>query len=51
MKIAMLLSGRIKCYETCLLPLLLKSQYDIDSFASINDVDYDYYDRESMIEL
>lgn len=41
----MLLSGRIKCYETCLLPLLKSSSYDIDIFASINDVESEYYDN------
>jgi hypothetical protein len=40
----MLLSGRIKCYETCLLPLLQGSLYDIDVFASVNDVESKYYD-------
>jgi len=45
MRVALLISGRLKCYETCLLPLLSKSQYDIDIFASINDIDSDYYDR------
>jgi hypothetical protein len=44
MRIAMLLSGRIKCYETCLLPLLQGSLYDIDVFASVNDVESKYYD-------
>jgi hypothetical protein len=44
MKVALLISGRLKCYETCLLPLLQNSSYDVDVFASINDVDYDYYD-------
>ena len=43
MKVAMLLSGRIKCYETCLIPLLKESQYDVDIFASINDIESDYY--------
>jgi hypothetical protein len=45
MRIALLISGRLKCYETCLLPLLQNSSYDVDVFASINDVDYDYYNR------
>lgn len=43
MKIAILLSGRVKCYETCFLPLLQSSLYDIDVFASINDTESDYY--------
>lgn len=44
MKIAILLSGRIKCYESCLIPLLKKSSYQVDVFASVNDVENEYYD-------
>lgn len=45
MKIALLISGRLKCYETCLLPLLQNSQYEVDVFASINDIESDYYNH------
>ena len=44
MKIALLISGRLKCYQTCLLPLLQNSSYEIDLFISINDVETQYYD-------
>lgn len=43
MRVALLISGRLKCYETCLLPLLQNSSYDVNIFSSINDVDCDYY--------
>jgi hypothetical protein len=43
MRIALLISGRLKCYEKCLIPLLENSNYDIDLFCSINDVDTEYY--------
>ena len=45
MKVAMLLSGRIKCYETCLIPLLQNAPYDVNIFASVNDNESDYYDE------
>lgn len=41
----MLLSGRIKCYETCLLPLLKHSPYEVDIFISVNDTESVYYDN------
>lgn len=44
MRIALLISGRIKCYESCLLPLLQNAKYNVDLFASINDVECEYYD-------
>jgi hypothetical protein len=31
-----------------LLPVLQNSSYDADVFASINDVDYEYYDKVRM---
>lgn len=40
MKIAILISGRIARYESCLLPILNNSPYhDIDLFISVNDKD------------
>ena len=46
MKIAILISGRIARYESCLLPILNNSSYhDIDLFVSVNDKNEDckYY--------
>lgn len=51
MKIALLISGRIKRYEVCLLPFLENNKdYDIDLFISINDNNNEYYDivREKL---
>jgi hypothetical protein len=45
MRIALLISGRLKCYEKCLVPLLENSKYDVDLFCSINDVDTEYYEE------
>tara|TARA_R100001079_G_scaffold57997_1_gene29653 strand:+ start:273 stop:974 length:702 start_codon:yes stop_codon:yes gene_type:complete len=44
MRVALLISGRLKCYETCLIPILQKAPYDIDLFCSINDNESSYYD-------
>ena len=43
MRVALLISGRLKCYQSCLLPLLKKAQYEIDVFCSINDIESEYY--------
>lgn len=44
MRVAVLISGRLKCYESCLLPLLQNAPYEVDLFCSINDVDSEYYE-------
>lgn len=45
MRIALLISGRIKRYEVCLLPFLkANDKYEIDLFISVNDTDCEYYD-------
>jgi hypothetical protein len=45
MKIALLISGRMKRYEVCLLEFLKNNlNYNIDLFVSINDNDGNYYD-------
>lgn len=46
MKIAILISGRITRYESCLLPILYNSHsHEIDIFVSVNDKNEDckYY--------
>ncbi len=48
MRVALLISGRLKCYETCLLPLLQNSSYDIDLFISVNDVQSNYYEQAKV---
>lgn len=45
MRVAVLISGRLKCYERCLIPLLENSQYDVDLFISINAERDDYYNN------
>jgi len=45
MRVAVLISGRLRCYERCLIPLLQKANYDIDLFCSINDEDGPYYEE------
>jgi len=45
MKVAMLLSGRIKCYETCLIPLLEISPYEVDLFISVNGEEDEYHNK------
>lgn len=40
----MLLSGRVTRYEVCLLPILEKSNLDIDLFISINGENCEYYE-------
>lgn len=46
MKIALLVPGRAARYEVCLLPILQKTNHDIDLFMSINDnEDCEYYDN------
>ena len=44
MKVAVFISGRLKCYESCLIPILQRTSYDVDLFCSINDVESSYYD-------
>jgi len=44
MRVAILISGRLKCYEKCLIPLLKNANYTIDLFCSINDNERSYYD-------
>ena len=44
MRVALLISGRLKCYDTRLIPLLSQSSYNVDLFASVNDQDGEYYD-------
>ena len=44
MKIAILISARLKCYQSCLLPLLEQTKYEVDLFCSINDIESQYYD-------
>ena len=44
MRIAILISGRLKCYQSCLLPLLESVNYDVDLFCSINDIESEYYE-------
>ena len=36
MRVALFISGRLKCYEQRLLPFLEKVDYDVDLFISIN---------------
>lgn len=48
MKVALLISGRLKCYETCLLPLLQGSSYKIDLFVSVNDKESSYYEQAKI---
>ena len=50
MRVAVLISGRLRCYERCLIPLLQKANYEVDLFCSINDEDGPYYDtaRENL---
>ena len=43
MRIALLISGRLKCYEQCLISLLENTKYDIDLFCSINDKEDEIY--------
>jgi hypothetical protein len=45
MRVAVLISGRLKCYERCLIPLLESSDYDIDLFISINAERDDYHNQ------
>ena len=45
MKIALLLSGRVTRYKECLIPLLYKTNHDIDIFISVNDDDSEFYDN------
>jgi len=45
MRVAVLISGRLKCYERCLIPLLESSDYDIDLFISINAKRDDYHNQ------
>ena len=45
MRIAVLISGRLKCYESCLIPLLESCDYDIDLFISINAERDDYHNQ------
>lgn len=44
MKVAVLITGRLKCYENRLISLLENSNYDIDLFCSINDIESEYYE-------
>jgi len=44
MRVAVLISGRLKCYQTCLIPLLEEASYDVDLFCSVNDIESEYYD-------
>ena len=44
MKIALLISGRETRYEACLLPMLEKTEHNIDLFISINDEECEYYE-------
>lgn len=44
MRVAILISGRLKCYQSCLLPLLENVKYDVDLFCSINDIESQYYE-------
>jgi hypothetical protein len=50
MRVAVLISGRLKCYESCLIPLLKDSQYDIDLFISING-ERDEYHNNALYNL
>lgn len=50
MRVAILISGRLKCYETRLLPLLKNSNYDIDLFISIN-AERDEYHNKALNDL
>jgi hypothetical protein len=46
MKIAILISGRIVRYDSCLINQLKNDQrYEVDVFASINDEECEYYDE------
>jgi hypothetical protein len=45
MRVAVLISGRIKCYENCLIPLLELSSYDVDLFISINGERDEYHNK------
>jgi hypothetical protein len=45
MKVAILISGRLKCYEKCLIPVLESRNYDVDLFLSINSEKDDYHKR------
>ena len=43
MRVAMLLSGRVTRYESCLIPILEASPYTVDLFISVNGDDCEYY--------
>ena len=45
MRVAVLISGRLKCYESCLIPLLESCDYDVDLFISINAERDDYHNQ------
>lgn len=50
MRVAILISGRLKCYETRLIPLLKNSDYEVDLFISIN-AERDQYHNEALNNL
>jgi len=43
MRLAVLISGRLKCYQSCLIPLLEGTSYNVDLFCSVNDIESEYY--------
>jgi hypothetical protein len=43
MRVAMLLSGRVTRYESCLLPILESTPYCVDLFISVNGEECEYY--------
>lgn len=46
MRAAVILSGRITRYESCLLPILQSHRdYEVDLFISVNGTDCEYYDE------
>lgn len=61
MKVAVLITGRLKCYENRLISLLENSNYDIDLFCSIFEGRYpcnfepslcqNIYDKKMPVEF
>lgn len=51
MRIALFISGRITCYETCLIPFLQKSPYDIHLYIALNADASTFYIQKCLIDL
>jgi hypothetical protein len=51
MRIALFISGRITCYESCLLPFLHKSPHEVHLYISLNADPVNQYVQKSVVDL